>query len=86
MVQSLKVDVNLIVFKWLRKSSGWPREDVSNRLRTSVDVIKAIEQGERRPTLRQLKELSKAYKIPLVSTTIEKDPIIAIEKDPPNQS
>jgi len=67
MVQSLKVDVNPIVFKWLRKSSGWPREDVSNRLRTSVDVIKAIEQGERRPTLRQLKELSKAYKIPLAT-------------------
>lgn len=67
MVQSLKVDVNPIVFKWLRKRSGWPREDVSNRLRTSVDVIKAIEQGERRPTLRQLKELSKAYKIPLAT-------------------
>ncbi|TXT62340.1 MAG: hypothetical protein BAJALOKI1v1_970008 [Promethearchaeota archaeon] len=67
MPRSLKVDVNPTVFKWLRVSSGWSKEDVSKRLKTSVDVIEAIELGDRQPTLRQLKELSRAYKRPLAA-------------------
>lgn len=67
MARSMKVEVNPKIFKWLRKSSGWSIEDVSKRLNTSVEVVKAIENGERKPTLRQLKELAKAYQRPLAS-------------------
>ena len=67
MPRSLKVEVNPKIFKWLRTSSGWSVEDVSKRLKTSVDVVDAIERGEWQPTLRQLKELSKAYKRPLAT-------------------
>ncbi len=67
MTHSLKTEVDPMVFKWLRESSGWSIEDTAKRLRTSVNVIGAVERGERKLTLRQLEELSKAYKRPLAS-------------------
>ena len=65
--KSLKVDVNPKVFKWLRESSGWSIEDIAKRLKSNIEIVEAIEKGERQPTLRQLKELSNAYKRPLAS-------------------
>lgn len=67
MARSVKVGVSPGVFCWLRESSGWTAEEVAKRLKTSVEAIRAIERGERQPTLRQLKELSKAYRRPLAS-------------------
>jgi len=78
MVKSIKVEVDPLVFKWLRISSGWSVDDVSKRLRTSKEIVEVIEAGERQPTLRQLKELSKAFKRPLASFLLSK-PI----KEPP---
>lgn len=67
MPRSLKVEVKPKVFKWLRESSGWTKEEVARRLKTSIDVVEAIEKGKRDPSLRQLKELSNAYKRPLAT-------------------
>ncbi len=67
MAHSLKVEIEPPVFQWLRTSAGWSIEDVAGRLRTSVEVVEAIETGRRSATLRQLRELSKAYKRPLAS-------------------
>jgi len=67
MAKSLKVEVNPIVFKWLRESSGWSKEDIAKRLKNNVEIVSAIEKGERQPTLRQLKDLAIAYKRPLAS-------------------
>ncbi len=67
MGKSVYVEVNPEVFKWLRESSGWTIEEVAKRLRTSVKVIIEIEEGRRAPTLRQLKELSSAFKVPLAA-------------------
>jgi Zn-dependent peptidase ImmA (M78 family)/DNA-binding XRE family transcriptional regulator len=67
MAKSLKVEVNPKVFKWLRESSGWSKEDIAKRLKTNVEIVSAIEKGERQPTLRQLKDLAIAYKRPLAS-------------------
>ncbi|MEA1994202.1 MAG: XRE family transcriptional regulator [Euryarchaeota archaeon] len=78
MPRSLKVDVNPKIFQWLRESSGWSIEDVVKRLNTSIKVVRAIEKGERQPTLRQLKVLSKAYKRPLAAFFLPK-PV----KEPP---
>ena len=65
MADSIRVSVKPEVFRWLRESSGWSVEEVSKRLGTSVRVIKEIEDGKYKPTLRQLKILSEAYKRPL---------------------
>jgi len=78
MPRTMKVKVEPKVFKWLKESSGWSREEVANRLKTSIDVVEAIEKGERDPTLRQLRELSNAYKRPL-ATFFLSEPI----KEPP---
>jgi len=67
MARSVKVEVSPGVFCWLRESSGWTPEEVAKRLKTSVEAIRAVERGERQPTLRQLKELSKAYRRSLAS-------------------
>ena len=69
---SIKIEVKPEVFKWLRTSAGWTIEDVSKRLKTSVETLKGFESGEKAPTLRQLKELSQAYKRPLAAFLLSK--------------
>jgi len=72
MPRSIRTEVKPEVFRWLRVSAGWTVEDVSKRLKTSVEAIKAFESGEKAPTLRQLKELSQAYKRPLAAFLLSK--------------
>ena len=78
MSKTLKVEVDPKVFKWLRIRSGWSVEDVAKRLKTSIEVVEAIEVGKGQPTLTQLKELSNAYKRPLAAFFLSK-PV----KEPP---
>ncbi len=72
MSRSITSEVYPTIFKWLRESSGWSIEDVAKRLKTSVEVVEAIEAGKRKPTLKQLKELSNAYKRPLAAFFLSK--------------
>jgi Zn-dependent peptidase ImmA (M78 family) len=65
--KSIKVDVNPEVFKWLRVSAGWSIEEVSRRIKTTPEIVKAFESGKKKPTLRQLKELSQAFRRPLAA-------------------
>ncbi|MGC1119728.1 MAG: XRE family transcriptional regulator [Candidatus Methanofastidiosia archaeon] len=65
--KSFKVEVNPIVLKWLRESSGWKFEEVSKRLKTNIETVREFETGKKKPTLRQLKELSRIYKRPLAA-------------------
>ncbi|MDO9098363.1 MAG: XRE family transcriptional regulator [Candidatus Methanoperedens sp.] len=67
MSRSIKTEVNPQVFKWLRESAAWTSEDVSKRLKTSVEAVEAIESGKKSPMLKQLRELSTAYKRPLAA-------------------
>ncbi len=67
MSRSIKTEVNPQVFKWLRESAAWTSEDVSKKLKTSIEAVEAIESGEKAPMLRQLRELSTAYKRPLAA-------------------
>ena len=69
---SIKIEVKPEVFKWLRISAGWTIDDVSKRLKTSVEALKGFESGEKAPTLRQLKGLSQAYKRPLAAFLLSK--------------
>ncbi|MFA5615014.1 MAG: helix-turn-helix transcriptional regulator, partial [Methanoculleus sp.] len=64
---SLKVNVNPSVMRWLRESSGWSLEDVSNHLHIPTDQILQWEQGGRLPTLSEVERLAKAYRRPLAA-------------------
>lgn len=67
MSKSLTVKVEPKVLRWLRERSGWNIEEASRKLKTSADTMRELESGEKSPTLRQLKDLSSAYKRPLAS-------------------
>jgi Zn-dependent peptidase ImmA (M78 family) len=69
---SIKIEVKTEVFKWLRISAGWTIEDLSKRLKTSVETLKGFESGAKAPTLKQLKGLSQAYKRPLAAFLLSK--------------
>ncbi|NLM28825.1 MAG: ImmA/IrrE family metallo-endopeptidase [Methanomicrobiales archaeon] len=64
---SLKVNVNPSVMRWLRESSGWSLEDVSNHLHVPTDQILQWEQGGRLPTLSEVERLARAYRRPLAA-------------------
>jgi len=72
MARSITAEVKPEVFKWLRESSGWALEDVGKRLKISAENVKEFEEGERSPTLRQLKDLSQAFKRPLAAFFLSK--------------
>ncbi|PKP60482.1 MAG: hypothetical protein CVT88_02845 [Candidatus Altiarchaeales archaeon HGW-Altiarchaeales-1] len=72
--KSIIVKVNPEVLKWLRESSGWTCDDVSIRLKTKVETFKDFELGTKSPTLRQLKELSLAFNMPLAAFLLPKRP------------
>jgi Zn-dependent peptidase ImmA (M78 family) len=65
--KSIKVDVKPEVFKWLRESAGWSIEDVSKRIKTSPETVTAFEAGKKKPTLRQLRELSQSFRRPIAA-------------------
>lgn len=67
MSRCLKVKIDPTVFKWLRESSGWTIRDLGKRLKTSEKAIIEMESGKRDPTLRQLREMSKAYNRPMAA-------------------
>jgi len=63
----LPVDVEPSVMKWLIDSSGWTSEELAKRLKTSSRNMARIESGAKKPTLRQLEELSKIFERPLAA-------------------
>jgi len=65
--KSLCVEVKPEVFKWLRESSGWTQEEIAKRIKTGTQNIQNIEMGNKKPTIRQLKELASAFKRPVAA-------------------
>jgi len=63
--KTLEVTVEPKVLIWARKSMGIDIQKVAKRLRVSVDTVTKWELGEKKPTLRMLKELARFYKRPL---------------------
>ena len=47
MPRSIRVKADPEIFKWPRQSSGESVEDISNRIKTSINLVKKIEKGER---------------------------------------
>ncbi|MBU4301082.1 ImmA/IrrE family metallo-endopeptidase [archaeon] len=65
--EPIAVNVEPAVLKWLIGSSGWNREELAKRLKTNLQNIEKFESGEKKPTLRQLEELSAIFKRPLAA-------------------
>ena len=65
--RSIQIGINPKVWVWLRESSGWTISEVAKRLQTTEDVIIAIEQGKKNPSMRQLKLLAVAFHRPLAT-------------------
>jgi Zn-dependent peptidase ImmA (M78 family)/DNA-binding XRE family transcriptional regulator len=63
--KSFEVFVEPEVMVWARESIGRTIEEVAKRLDVSNDIIKRWENGEKKPTLNQLKNLAQYYKRPL---------------------
>lgn len=57
--------VNPAVLAWARKESGYPVDRVAKRLQVKADRVRAWENGERPPTLKQVQDLSRFYHRPL---------------------
>jgi len=70
----LLVDIEPKVLNWLVNSSGWSKEEIAKRLKTSIQVIDKFLEGTKKPTFRQLEELSKVFKRP-VATFLLSNPI-----------
>lgn len=68
----IAVSVEPSVLKWLIESSGWTMEEIAKRLKTSLQVIEKIESGEKKPSFRQLEELSTIFKRPVASFLLSK--------------
>lgn len=66
------VDIELSVLKWLIDSSGWSDDEIAKRLNTSAQTIKKIISGEKKPTFRQLQELSSIFKRPIAAFLLSK--------------
>src|SRR3989338_9999449 len=65
--QPIVVNVELSVLKWIIESSGWTREEIAKRLKTSTQNIEKMESGEKKPSFRQFEELSVMFKRPVAS-------------------
>ena len=67
MPKPILVDANPSVFKWLVSSSGWTDEEIAARLKAKPDFVKSVISGGKKPTFRQLKELSSMFKRPVAA-------------------
>lgn len=68
----IAVSVEPSVLKWLIESSGWTREEIAKRLKTSTQNIEKMESGEKKPSFRQLEELSVIFKRPVATFLLSK--------------
>lgn len=64
-IASQEISVEPSVLRWARETIGKGIEDVAKRLDLSEAIVEKWENGEKRPTLKQLRELSTFYKRPL---------------------
>lgn len=73
--KTLEVSINPAVLQWARESSGLSIADIAKRVRTSTETVAKWESGERKPTLRALKELAVFLKRPLAAFFLPEPPL-----------
>jgi Zn-dependent peptidase ImmA (M78 family)/DNA-binding XRE family transcriptional regulator len=63
--KSFEIDVEPKILKWARETSGLSTEIVAKKMKLDIETVHKWENGEKKPTLVQLKRLSNIYKRPL---------------------
>jgi transcriptional regulator with XRE-family HTH domain len=58
MAASVQALVNPPLLVWAREQNGYARESVANRLKVKLERLLAWEQGDLKPTVRQLQQLA----------------------------
>lgn len=76
MAATIPAMVTPTVLIWARKESGFEPESVAKKLQVRLENLLAWEQGERRPTMRQAKNLAKVYHRPLGVLFLPQPPAI----------
>ena len=74
MSKSIQALITPEVLAWARNLDGLTIEDAASRLNIAADKIRAWENGQAHPTLRQAKELAKYYRIPFVTLYLPDPP------------
>ena len=74
MGKSIQALITPEVLAWARNLDGLTIEDAASRLNIAADKIRAWENGQAHPTLRQAKELAKYYRIPFVTLYLPDPP------------
>ncbi len=70
--KSLTLDIELEVLNWLIKSSGWSDEEIAKRINTSPESLRKIRSRDKKPTFRQLRELSIIFNRPVAAFLLSK--------------
>lgn len=72
--EPIVVPIEPAVMQWLRSSSGWTPVEVSKRLGVQEDAYLKMENGEKKPTLRQVELLAKAFRRPVAAFLLSTPP------------
>lgn len=75
MRKSLEIKTNKDVLIALRESSGYTVEEVAKKIDTTIEKVKATEEGNASFTLTQIKKLSNLYRRPLTSFFVDSLPL-----------
>lgn len=74
MEETTLIEINNTVLVWARESLAINRNQVSERTSISAKRLIQLEDGEKLPTLHELKELSKLYKRTIATLLLSKPP------------
>ncbi|MBU1298601.1 MAG: ImmA/IrrE family metallo-endopeptidase [Bacteroidetes bacterium] len=74
MARSIPALVNHRLLEWARKEAGYTDEEAAEKLKRSVEELRAWESGDEKPTLRQAERLAKIYKKPYSVFTLSEPP------------
>jgi Zn-dependent peptidase ImmA (M78 family)/DNA-binding XRE family transcriptional regulator len=74
MMDNIHIRVNHLVLVWARESLALSRNQVSEKTEISLRKLSQIEEGEKQPSLDELKELSKVYKRTIATLLLAQPP------------
>ncbi len=74
MADTIHIQVNHKLLTWARESLGFSKNQASEKTGISTKRISQLEEGDKRPTLDELKELSKAYKRTIATLLLSEPP------------
>src|ERR1035437_1040495 len=74
MADTIHIQVNHKLLIWARESIALSKNQASERTGISANRITKLEDGDKKPTLDELKELAKAYKRTIATLLLSEPP------------